>query len=143
MRLVLDSNEYLFAYGRQRKPACQALLGHIVSNPRRYVLRVSRTILEEVRRNVASRGFKEFWVLLRALGVSIDEDSEVPFEIGAKYQSLGLKPGDAFIAAYTEWTGAEHLVTENRDFLGLARPPFMVVRAEEFLRKYPQGRGLS
>lgn len=63
------------------------------------------------------------------------EDWEVPFELGAKYESRGLKPGDAFIAAYTEWTGAEYLVTENRDFLSLTALPFKIARAEAFLKK--------
>jgi len=60
----------------------------------------------------------------------------VPFELGAKYESLGLKPGDAFIAAYTEWTGADYLVTENRDFLALTALPFKIVRAEAFLKHH-------
>ncbi|MBI3020645.1 MAG: hypothetical protein HYY59_01405, partial [Candidatus Omnitrophica bacterium] len=52
------------------------------------------------------------------------------------YESLGLKPGDAFIAAYTEWTGADYLVTENRDFLALTALPFKIVRAEALLKHH-------
>lgn len=53
-----------------------------------------------------------------------------------RYESRGLKPGDAFIAAYTEWSGADYLITENRDFLALTSLPFRVVRAEEFLKRH-------
>lgn len=135
MQLVLDSNEYLFTFGAERKPACEALFQTFLDDPARYQIRLSRTILEEVRRNTAPRRFRDFWLFLRALGVSIDEDWEVPFELGVKYETQGLKPGDAFIAAYTEWTGAEYLITENRDFLVLTALPFKIVRAEAFLKQ--------
>jgi len=135
LQLVLDSNEYLFALGAERKPACEALLNTILEDPSIYRIRLSRTILEEVRRNTAPQRFRDFWLFLQALGVSVDEDWEVPFELGAKYESLGLKAGDAFIAAYTEWAGADYLITENRDFLALASLPFKVVRAEGFLKQ--------
>jgi predicted nucleic acid-binding protein len=136
LQLVLDSNEYLFALGAERKPACETLLNALLKDPATYRLRISRTILEEIRRNTAPQRFRDLWLFLHALGVSVDEDWEVSFELGVKYESMGLKPGDAFIAAYTEWTGAECLVTENRDFLALTSLPFKIVRAEEFLKQH-------
>lgn len=136
MQLVLDSNEYLFAFGVERKPSCETLFHTLLKAPAKYRIRVSRTILDEVRRNTAPQRFRDFWLFLQALGVAVDEDWEVPFELGAKYESLGLKPGDAFIAAYTEWTGAEYLVTENRDFLALTALPFKSMRAEGFLKRH-------
>jgi len=136
LQLVLDSNEYLFALGAERKPACEALLNVILEDPTTYRIRILRTIQEEVRRNTAPQRFRDFWLFLQALGVSVDEDWEVSFELGVKYEALGLKPGDAFIAAYTQWTGAEYLITENRDFLALASLPFKVVRAEGFLKQH-------
>ena len=135
MQFVLDSNEYLFAFGIERKSSCETLFQTLLEAPAKHRIRISRTILEEVRRNTAPQRFRNFWLFLQALGVTVDEDWEVPFELGAKYESLGLKPGDAFIAAYTEWTGAEYLVTENRDFLVLAALPFKVVRADGFLKQ--------
>ena len=136
MQLVLDSNEYLFTFGVERKAASVSLLERILAAPARYQLKVSRTILEEVRRNAAPQRFREFWLFIKALGVVVDEDWEVPFELGAKYEAVGLKPGDAFIAAYVEWTGAEYLITENRDFLHLTALPFRVMRAEAFLQSH-------
>jgi len=48
---------------------------------------------------------------------------------------MGLKPADAFIAAYTEWVGAELLVSENRHFLSRhADLPFRVLPAEQAIR---------
>ena len=67
--------------------------------------------------------------------VSVDEDFVVSFELGSKYEALGLKPADAFIAAYTEWTGADTLVTENRHFLTRRTDlPFQVLRAEQCVK---------
>ncbi|MCI0526225.1 MAG: hypothetical protein L0Y56_02045 [Nitrospira sp.] len=72
--------------------------------------------MEEVNRHLTPEEFREFIALINNL-TSIDEDFVVPFELGARYESEGLKPADAFIAAYVEWTGADALVTENRHFL--------------------------
>ena len=60
MQLVLDSNEYLFTFGVERKAASVSLLERILAAPARYQLKVSRTILEEVRRNAAPQRFREF-----------------------------------------------------------------------------------
>ena len=77
---------------------------------------------------------KDLLVSINTL-TKIDEDTEVPFELGAKYETKGLKPADAFIAAYTEWVGADALVTENRHFLSLhSNLPFKVVTAETCLK---------
>lgn len=90
-------------------------------------------IVEEVRRNLVPEVFREFLEFLLAL-TPIDEDLFVPFELGVKYEAKGFKSADAFIAAYTEWVGADVLVTENRHFLshhlGL---PFKVLTAEKCL----------
>jgi len=134
LTLVLDSNEYVFVFGAQNKPSCELLLRRVSSHPKRYIIKIPRTILEEVRRNISTPRFKDFLLFLKALRVWVDEDWAVPYELGAKYEVKGLKRGDAFIAAYTEWTGADCLVTENRDFLILSPLPFQVVRAEELLR---------
>lgn len=138
MLLVLDSNEYIFNFGHDLRKACEDLLELIAANPQDYEVRVCRTIVDEVRRNLSPMAFKDFWHVMEELGVSMDEDWEVPFELGAKYEALGLKEGDAFIAAYAEWTGAECLITENRDFLSLVRLPFKVLRAEKFLAHHAQ-----
>jgi hypothetical protein len=61
------------------------------------------------------------------------EDWQIPFDLGEKYRELGLKAGDAAIAALTEWVEADYLVTENRDFMDRSLLSFRVVRIAEFL----------
>jgi predicted nucleic acid-binding protein len=132
--LILDSNEYIFALSTVRERASEKLLEKILTHPKDISLRIPRLIVEEVRNNLTPEAFKEFILLLNKY-TKIDEDSEVPFELGAKYEAKGLKAADAFIAAYTEWTGAEALVTENRHFLSRhADLPFKVLTAEACLR---------
>ena len=116
MRLVLDSNEYIFAFGSTQRPACSVLIDTILSTHPNYSLRIPRLIVEEVGRHLTPEAFKEFMGLINSL-TAIDENFVVPFELGARYEARGLKPADAFIAAYVEWTGAEVLVSENRHFL--------------------------
>jgi uncharacterized protein (DUF2164 family) len=80
---------------------------------------------------------KEFHNFLKFINVftTIDEDFLIPFELGAKYEIKGLKEADALIAAYTEWVGADVLVTENRHFLNHHSDlPFKILTAERCLK---------
>jgi hypothetical protein len=90
--------------------------------------------MKEVQRNITPEETTEFIRFLNLLA-DVDEDIVVPFELGSKYESTGLKSADAFIAAYTEWVGAEALVSENRHFLSRRSDlPFKVLTAEHCLR---------
>lgn len=135
MLLVLDSNEYIFAFGLLLEPSCKNLIETIQNKFPLHNIRIPRTIVEEVRSHLTPESFKEFILFINAL-TSIDDDFEVPFEIGVKYESIGFKPADAFISAYTEWAGADALVTENRHFLSRQKDmPFKVVSAAQILTK--------
>jgi hypothetical protein len=90
--------------------------------------------VEEVRVNLTSKDFHNFVRFINVFS-AIDEDFLIPFETGAKYEAKGLKEADALIAAYTDWTGAEILVTENRHFLSRhSNLPFKVLNAEDCLK---------
>ena len=134
MHFVLDSNEYLFAFGVAKKPASVVLLDAIVSHPASHTIRVPRLVIDEIRRNLPGDIFREIFALIRSL-TEVDEDFMVPFELGTKYEMAGLKPADAFIAAYSEWVGTDYLVTENRHFLTRRKDlPFRIVTAEQCLQ---------
>jgi uncharacterized protein (DUF2164 family) len=61
-------------------------------------------------------------------------ENSYAIELGAKYEKKGLKDADALIAAFTEWVGADVLVTENRHFLNCqADLLFKVLTAEKYL----------
>ena len=134
MLLVLDSNQYIFALGPSLRPACELLLEKLIFTAPAHRVRIPRLIIEEVKDNVSPENIKDFLGLLRLL-TTIDEDTIVPFELGAQYEALGLKPSDAFIGSFTEFVGAEILVSENRHFLSrVASLPFRVLSAERCLK---------
>ena len=134
MRLVLDANEYIFSLGLFKKETCESLLKLLIETFPSHSICICRTIAEEVRANLTLQEFQNFIKLIGAFA-PIDEDFLVPFELGAKYEAKGLKPADALIAAYTEWTGADALITENRHFLSRqGNLPFKILMAERCLK---------
>lgn len=135
MRLVIDSNEYIFAFGPFKDPVIRALFDELIDKPELHLIRIPRTIFEEVKRNLSLEAFKEFSAFINRLA-SVDEDVSVPFELGFKYETMRLKPADAFIASYTEFVSADALVTENRHFLSRQSDlPFKVLNAESCLKE--------
>jgi predicted nucleic acid-binding protein len=134
LQLVLDANVYIFGFGFLKVLACEKLLSEIAEKTTSYNIFISRSIVNEVGRNLSMEDFRKFILFINTL-TKIDEDFLVPFELGAKYETKGLKPADALIAAYTEWVGADALVTENRHFLFRHKDlPFKVVTAQACLK---------
>jgi len=135
LRLVLDSNEYIIGIGSRSSPHPIRLLNVLAAWPQRFEVFVSRMILDEVRRNLPADRFQDLWAILVTLDAAVVEEWEIPSEYAGKYASLGLKPGDAAIAACAEVVRAEIVVTENRDFHGRSGLPFRSLRAEDFLKE--------
>lgn len=134
MELILDANEYIFAFGLMKKEACAILFERILKNVSFHRIHICRTIVNEIRQHLSLDEFREFILFINPVS-TIDEDFFVPFTLGEKYMEKGLKPADAFIAAYTEWTGADVLVTENRHFLTLHdNLPFKILTASKCLK---------
>ncbi len=104
MRFVIDSNKFIFAFGSLKEPVSYTLLEELLERGGLHSVRIPRTIFEEVKRNLSPEPFREFISFINALS-TIDEDIVVPFEIAVKYEAKGLKPADAFIAAYTNGLG--------------------------------------
>ena len=134
MRLVLDTNIFVFAFSGLPKPSCLDLIETIVSLSPKVSIHIPRTILRETRKHLNPPQFKEFALFIHEIAQT-DEDIVVPFDIGIKYEQIGLKPADAMIGAYTEWIGAAVLVSENRHFLSRqANLPFKVLNADKTLK---------
>ena len=134
MVFVLDANIFVFAFGIAKEENCKTFLKTISQYLSVHSIKICRTILEEVNDNLTQQEFREFIGFINTLAM-VDEDFMVPFALGSKYEWKGLKPADAFIAAYTEWTGADILVTENRHFLSRHHDlPFRVLTSEKCLK---------
>ena len=133
MHFVLDANEYIFALGLFKKASCESLIQYLMENMSLHSISICRTIVEEVRSNLPAEDFNNFVKFINIF-TAIDEDFLVPFELGVKYEKMGLKEADALIAAYVEWTG-DALVSENRHFLGRnPNLPFKILNAEKCLK---------
>ena len=128
----------MFTFGADPQAVSIDLLEHIASNRKKHLLRICRPILNEVGRHLLPQQVSEVYSYLNALEVSVDERWSVPFEFAQRYVGKGLKSGDAFIAGYAEWIGADCLVSENRaDIVSQAELfPFKVFTAEQFLKKH-------
>lgn len=139
MRFVIDSNEYIFAFGPSKEEKARKLLNVLLEQTHPHTVRIPRTIFGEVRRNLSAEAFQEFNKFINTL-TTVDEDFIVSFETVFKYEAAGFKPADAFIAAYTEYVGADILVSENRHFLTHhSSLPFRILTAEKCLNliKHP------
>jgi hypothetical protein len=128
----------VFAFGADPRVGCIDLLEHIASRRKNYLLSICRPILDEVGRHLLPQHVSEVYSYLNALDVPVDERWTVPFEFVQRYVEKKLKRGDAFIAGYTEWIGADCLVSENRaDIVTQAGLfPFKVFTAEQFLKTH-------
>ena len=132
MRLVLDTNIYIFAFSEAEIHSCTRLIE--ASSTAKTNIYIPRTIIREVQNNLRPILFKEF-ILFIHKAAHLEEDNVVPFELGMKYEAMGLKPADAFIGSFTEWVGADILVSENRHFLSRqSNLPFKVLTAEKCLK---------
>lgn len=144
MRLVLDSNEYIFAFGLEPRVTCIRLLEFLEGNAG-WDIRIVRTIVNEVAGRTPEQAVKGFYAVLEHLledGCGVDEDFVVPHHIAQHYQDVGFKEADAHIAAYAQGIGTDMVLSENRrHFHDMARQlPFQVMDAEQFLKRHAAGR---
>lgn len=65
--LVLDSNEYIFAFGLFRKPSCEKLLDTMLDLFPKTSVRIPRLIVEEVKRHLTPEEFREFYRVYQQL----------------------------------------------------------------------------
>ncbi|MEK7288336.1 MAG: hypothetical protein AAB091_07250 [Elusimicrobiota bacterium] len=111
------------------------MLEFLIENLPVHDIRIVRTIVEEVNSKLSPEQTKEFFAFINAF-TSVDEKWVVPFDLGEKYLAF-LKKGDAAIAAYTEFVGAQALVSENRKHFHThkGRFPFVVWDAATCLKE--------
>ena len=102
LRLVLDTNEYLFTIGISEKPSCVKLLPLLLKSYPDVQIFLPRLIFNELKANCRPSTFRNLIKLIRPI-TRFHENWEIPFSLVVKYQTLGLKEADAFIAAYAQW----------------------------------------
>jgi len=136
MQVVLDSNEFLFAFLAKKKEcilvlrACRSMDAVIPS-----------IVLEEVSENIKIEAGKDQSGKVRKFisksgWFKVIDDNQIPNMLLEKYVTKGLKKEDAMIGAFTEWVGAKYLISENRHFMKLNVKDFEVLSAKQFLVKF-------
>jgi len=134
LRVVLDSNEFVFGFRGVSEPNKILRLAGV-----KFECIIPQLILEEVIRNLKHREGKDFASFVRDTILRMDMDvldeSGIPHTLIEKYVSKGLKPADALIAAFTEWVNADLLISENRHLVRELKPEgFKVLQAKDFIR---------
>jgi predicted nucleic acid-binding protein len=133
MRVVLDSNIFIFAF-REEKAVCMRIL----ENMDLFEVFIPSLILDEIVERLKTLVNKNFASKIRhtvlSSSIHIVDISTLPKNLIEKYEKKNLKTSDAVIAAFTEYIQADYLHSENRHFLkNLKTTKFGVKNAEQFL----------
>jgi hypothetical protein len=141
MRIILDTNEYIFGLDRETgEEAPTRLLNAIrvlIEESKDFRLLLPGIIRKEVQRNIPEDLEGDFYRLIYS-SQKIEHHSmlNIPVKLFKKYlNEKGLKEGDALIAAFAEFAQVDYLVSENRHiYRDLDITEFAPVNAQEFLK---------
>ncbi len=136
MHICIDSSVFI-----REIPILDSTLDIVINsiNPL-LTLAIPRLIAIEVTRNLETlqqtRQFYRIFDSSYMLAQIIDE--LIPPTLVVKYSNLGLPAkADAFIGAFAEWQGVDHLLSYNRHFLRqLRNPAFEVSTPNEFAQRF-------
>ena len=140
MRIILDTNEYIFGLDTEKgEEAPGRLLNSIrvlIEEVENFRILVPEIIRKEVQRNIPEDLEGDFYRLIY-VSEKIEHHSmlNIPVKLFEKYMNeKGLKEGDALIAAFAEFAQVDYLISENRHvYRGLEVRKFTPVNAQEFL----------
>jgi hypothetical protein len=134
MRLILDTNEYIFALDPlSSRPWSIQLFDTLIKQLDDFQVFVPDIIRDEVQHNLPRSLLSNFYRLIMTPQFIHASLFDMPQHYFHKYRQLGLKQADATIAAFAEWQQVDLLISENRHFLRLQADSFTVLDAEQFL----------
>lgn len=135
MRICIDSNQFILALTRADPDAEDLML-----NLAEFDVFIPRLVMKEVARNLDAERVRYLHQLIADNPRFHIIDASIPPELIEKYIALGLPAkADALIGAFTEWVGAQYLISDNRHFLSLTTDAFEVLRPGDFLRRWRAG----
>lgn len=146
MRIILDTNEYIFGLDRETGEEAPAkvldAIRILIEESEDFRLLLPEIIRKEVQRNIPAELEGDFYRLIYS-SAKIEHYAmlDVPVELFKKYRDQkGLKTGDALIAAFAESVEADYLISENRHiYRDLDIRVFTPVNAQEFLKVLEEG----
>jgi hypothetical protein len=140
MRIVLDSNEYVFGLDTTAGPNPSSrlldLVRILIDESEDFRLLVPEIIAREVQKNLPPGLEKNFFKLIRSSQkIEFHTLFEVPKAAFQKYRrQTGLKQADALIAAFADHMKADYIISENRHiYRDLKATAFVTLTAEDFL----------
>jgi len=140
MRIILDSNEYIFGLDTAAGPTASSrlldLIRILIDESEDFRLLVPEIIVREVQRNLPSDLTKDFFTLIQSSQkIEYHTLAEVPKATFQKYQKQKrLKHADALIAAFADTMKVNYIISENRHiYRGLKATVFVTVTAQGFL----------
>lgn len=146
MKVILDTNEYLFGLDRESGEEASVKLLNVVrlmiEDIKDFKLLLPEIIREEVQRNIPEYLEKDFYKLIYSSEKIYHHSMmDVPIKLFDKYRNeSGLKEGDAMIAAFAEFMKVDYLISENRHiYKNLKIKEFVTVNASEFLKILEEG----
>lgn len=146
MKIILDTNEYIFGLDRESGEEASVKLLNVVrlmiEDIKDFKLLLPEIIREEVQRNIPEYLEKDFYKLIYSSEKIYHHSMmDVPIKLFDKYQNeSGLKEGDAMIVAFAEFMKVDYLISENRHiYKSLKIKEFVTVNASEFLKILEEG----
>jgi len=146
MKIILDTNEYLFGLDRESGEEASVKLLNVVrlmiEDIKDFKLLLPEIIREEVQRNIPQQLEKDFYNLIYSSEkIEHHPMMDVPMKLFNKYRNeKELKEGDALIAAFAEFMKVDYLISENRHiYKNLKIKEFATVNASEFLKILEEG----
>jgi predicted nucleic acid-binding protein len=132
--ISLDTNVFIFGF-RNLNPASV----NILQNLFQFEVEISFQVERELRKNMTEREFRQFYDLIGPLPTVRVIYHPPDDQILSHYRELGLKTGDAYIAAFCEQESIDILISENRHFLGqLPQRSFQIVDSQTFCKQFIQ-----
>ena len=129
LKLVLDSNEYVFYFDNKSNEILKLL------DFQELKIFLNDLIIQEVIRNINKENATKFFNILKNPKFDVIME-QMPQSLIKKYREMGLKKGDVLIAAFCETIGADYLISENRHFLEKKIfDEFEVLSLKEFIKK--------
>ena len=130
--ISLDTNIFIFGL-RSIDPYSVAVLKNLFQ----YDARISVQVEKELRNNVSHLELKGFYSLIEPLSSFEIVYRQPEQTVLHDYQKLGLKTGDALIAAFCRDEDIEIFISENRHFLQrLPDQPFEILDSELFCERF-------
>ena len=109
----------------------------LLKNLFQFDAKISIQVERELRENLTKNEFHKFYDLIgltSTVHIIYQPTDDRPL---AFYRQLGLKTGDAKIAAFCEQEGIEILISENRHFLEeLPKHSFQIINSRTFCKRF-------